>query len=159
MLKYNRIFTLIFLITLLFTSSVFAGKNNEKKLWWRNGQVVEELELTPAQVKSIESIFQRYKGEIKYFNKELNKKENKLQKLIQNPDSTREDVLKTTDEINILKADGHKLKVNMFWEIRELLTPKQRTQLRLIKERYMKGKPKNILYFPEDCISNDYKYY
>jgi len=149
----------MFVLTLFFTSSVFAGKNKNKKLWWRNGQVVEELELTQAQVKNIETIFQRYKGEIKYFNKELNKKEKKLKKLIQNSDSTREDVLEVTDEINVLKADGHKLKVNMFWEIREILTPKQRSQLQLIKERYIKGNPKNTIYFMDDCLMKGQTFY
>ncbi len=159
MLRYSKTLTLLFVLTLFLTSSVFAGKNKDKKLWWRNGQVVEELELSQTQVETIENIFQRYKGEIKYFNKELNKKEKKLKKLIKNSDSTREDVLKVTDEINILKADAHKLKVNMFWEIREVLTPKQRTQLQLIKERYMKGNPKNIIYFMDECIAKGHSFY
>ena len=68
-------------------------------------------------------------------------------------------VLKMTDEINSLKADGQKIKVNMFWEIREVLTPKQRSQLQLIKERYMKGKPKNTIHFPGDCLIKEHTFY
>ena len=158
LIKY-RAFTFIFIFTLLATSFAFAGNKKEKMLWWRNGQIVEELQLSQNQVNDIETIFQTYKGEIKSFNKELNKKENKLRKLIQDSDSTREDVLKMTDEINTLKADGQKIKVNMFWEIREVLTPKQRTQLQLIKERYMKGKPKNTIHFPGDCLMKGHTFY
>jgi len=156
---YNRVFTVVLLLTLFFTSSVFAGQNKDKKLWWRDGQVVEELELTSEQVENIETIFQRYKGEIKYFYKQLNEKENKLKKLIENSNSTKEEVMEATDKINILKAAGNKLKVNMFWEIREVLTPKQREQLQLIKERYMKGTPKNTIYFLDKCIVNEHTFY
>ena len=159
MLIQYRAFTLIFIFTLLATSFAFAGNKKDKMLWWRNGQIVEELQLSQKQVNDIETIFQGYKGEIKSFNKELNKKENKLRKLIQDSDSTREDVLKMTDEINSLKADGQKIKVNMFWEIREVLTPKQRSQLQLIKERYMKGKPKNTIHFPGDCLIKEHTFY
>ena len=155
----NRVFTVVLLFTLFFTISVFAGKNKDKKLWWRDGQVVEELELTSEQVENIETIFQRYKGEIKYFHKELNEKENKLKKLIENSNSTKEEVMEVTDKINILKAAGQKLKVNMFWEIREVLTPKQREQLQLIKERYMKGTPKNTIYFLDKCNVNEHTFY
>jgi len=156
---YNRVFTVVLLFTLFFTSSVFAGKNKDKKLWWRDGQVVEELELTSGQVENIETIFQKYKGEIIYFHKELIENENKLKKLIKNSNSTKEEVMKVTDELNILKAAGHKLKVNMFWEIREVLMPKQREQLQLIKERYMKGTPKNTIYFLDKYIVNEHTFY
>ena len=159
MLIQYRSLTFIIIFTLLATSFAFAGNKKDKMLWWRNGQVVEELQLSQKQVNDIETIFQGYKGEIKSFNKELNKKENKLRKLIQDSDSTREDVLKMTDEINSLKADGQKIKVNMFWEIREVLTPKQRSQLQLIKERYMKGKPKNTIHFPGDCLIKEHTFY
>ncbi len=156
---YNRVFTVVLLFTLFFTSSVFAGKNKDKKLWWRDGQVVEELELTSEQVENIETIFQKYKGEIRYFHKELIENENKLKKLLENSNSTKEEVMKVTDELNILKAAGHKLKVNMFWEIREVLTPKQREQLQLIKEHYMKGTPKNTIYFLDKCLVNEHTFY
>jgi len=158
-LRYNRVFAILFIFTLFFTSSVFAGNYKNKKLWWRNGQIVEELQLSPQQVKQIENIFQKNKGEIKSFYKNLNLKENQLKKLIQKSDSTREDVLNLTDEINTLKSNGQKLKVNMFWEIREVLTPKQRTELLLIKERYMKGTTKNMIYFLDECFTKVHSFY
>ena len=128
-------------------------------MWWRNSDIAEELQLTQSQSDEIENIFQTYKGKIKKFNKKIQTKENKLQKLVQSSDSTRDDVLKATDEINDLKAEGHKLKINMFWEIKEVLTPKQRTQLKLIKERYMKGSPKNSVFFLDECMGKEPKYY
>ena len=158
-MRYNRVFAILFIFTLFFTSSVFGGNYKNKKLWWRNGQIVEELQLSPQQVKQIENIFQKNKGEIKSFYKNLNLKENQLKKLIQKSDSTREDVLNLTDEINTLKSNGQKLKVNMFWEIREVLTPKQRTELLLIKERYMKGTTKNMIYFLDECFTKVHSFY
>ena len=158
MRKIN-ILLLLLISSTMFAGSLTAGNYKEKRLWWRNTQIAEELELTPRQINQIESIFQNYKGKIKKFNKDLNKKEKKLQKLIQNPDSTREDVLKVTDEINTIKANGQKMKVTMFWEIREVLTPKQRVQLKTIKDRYMQGNPKNMIFFMEGCDFPDHTFY
>lgn len=158
-MKYDRAFIFVLIFTLFATTFVNAGNKKDKMLWWRNGQIVEELQLSQNQVSEIESIFQRYKDEIKYFNNELNSKESKLRKLIQNSDSTREEVLKMTDEINVLKSQGQKTKVNMFWEIREVLTPKQRSQLQLIKKRYIKGKPKNTFFFPDECLLKEHTFY
>ncbi len=158
-MRYNGIITLMFLALILLTGAVNAGKYKDKKMWWRNGDIAEELQLTDTQANEIENIFQTYKGKIKKFNKKINSKEKKLQKLVQNSDSTREEVLKASDEINTLKAEGQKLKINMFWEIREVLTPKQRTQLKLIKERYMKGTPENTVFFLDQCPGKGLTFY
>ena len=113
-MRYSRIVTFIFLALVFLTTAVIAGNYKDKKMWWRNSDIAEELQLTQSQSDEIENIFQTYKGKIKKFNKKIQTKENKLQKLVQSSDSTRDDVLKATDEINDLKAEGHKLKINMF---------------------------------------------
>ena len=99
-MKYSRVFTLILLLTLFFTSTVFAGKSKDKKLWWRDGNVAEELQLTSEQVANIDTIFQKYKGEIKYFHKQLAENEQKLKMLINDPNATKEEVMELTEKIN-----------------------------------------------------------
>ncbi|MGI9534906.1 MAG: Spy/CpxP family protein refolding chaperone [Thermodesulfobacteriota bacterium] len=152
------LFISFLLITSFLTNIVIAKDLKNKRLWWRNQQVVEELNLTPEQVNKIDKIFHSNKGEIKAFHGELNKKEKQLKKLIQDPDSTRSEVLELTDEINEIKSDGQKLKVQMLWEIREVLNPEQRNKLRQLKQEYMK-KPKNTSMFSEGCLFFDHIYY
>ncbi|MGI9553758.1 MAG: Spy/CpxP family protein refolding chaperone [Thermodesulfobacteriota bacterium] len=152
------LFISFLLITSFLTSVAVAKDYKNKRLWWRNQQVVEELNLTPDQVNKIDKIFHANKGQIKEFHRELNKKENQLKRLIQNPDSTRSEVLELTDQINEIKSEGQKLKVQMLWEIREVLNPEQRNKLRQLKQDYMK-KPKNTSMFSEGCLFFDQIYY
>ena len=159
-MKRKYLLISLFLITSFIANAASAGDYKSKRLWWRNKQVVEELNLTPDQVNRIDSIFKSNKGEIKALHRELNKKENELRNLIQNPDSTRNQVLELTDEINAIKSEGQKLKVQMLWEIREVLNPEQRTKLKELKLNYMKKRPKKSSFiFPEDICHLNYLYY
>ena len=158
-MKRKFLFISFLLITSFIVNTASAGDYKKKRLWWRNKQIVQELNLTPGQVNKIDSIFNSNKGQIKAFHKELNRKENELRKLIQNPDSTRSEVLELTDEINEIKSEGQKLKVQMLWEIREVLNPEQRTKLKQLKLDYMKKRPRNssFLFFGEHCpLNNNY---
>ena len=157
----NKRFLIIYflLITSFVANTALAGDYKHKRLWWRNKQVVEELQLSPDQVNKIDQIFRSHKGEIKSFHKELKYKENELKKLIQNPDSTRDEVLELTDEINIIKSEGQKLKIQMLWEIREVLNPEQRIKLKELKQGYMKNRPKNSTFFYDDCFYLNHIYH
>ena len=146
------LFISFLLITTLITNTLLAKDYKNQKLWWRNKEVVKELQLTPDQVNKIDRIFKSNKGEIKAFHKELKSKENQLRSLIQNPDSTRGEVLELTDEINDIKSQGQKLKIQMLWEIREVLSPEQRIKLKELKQSYMKNRPKNTSMYFEDCF-------
>ncbi|MGI9534398.1 MAG: Spy/CpxP family protein refolding chaperone, partial [Thermodesulfobacteriota bacterium] len=158
-LKIRFLFISFLLITSFIANTSLAKDYKNQKLWWRNKQVVEELQLTPDQVNRIDKIFKSNKGEIKAFHKELKSKENQLKNLIQNPDSTRSEVLELTDEINDIKAEGQKLKIQMLWEIREVLNPEQRIKLKELKQDYMKKRPKNTSLFFEDCFYLNHIYH
>ena len=160
MLKRTFLVISLLLITSFIVNVAGAGDYKKKRLWWRNKQVVEELNLTPDQVNKIDRIFNSNKGEIKEFHRELNKKENELRKLIQTPGSTRNEVLELTDEINAIKSEGQKLKVHMLWEIREVLNPDQRIKLKQLKLDYMRKRPKNSSFIFSDhmCHLNDFSY-
>jgi len=158
-LKRRFLFISFLLITSFIANTALAKDYKNKRLWWRNKQVVEELQLSPDQVNKIDKIFKSYKGEIKAFHRELNSKENQLKKLIQDPNSTRNQVLELTDEVNDIKSEGQKLKVQMLWEIREVLNPEQRIKLKELKQDYMKKQPKNTSLFFEDCLFLNHIYY
>ena len=64
-------------------------------------------------------------------------------------------MLSLTEEINELESQRHKLKVQMLWEIREVLNPTQREQLKEIKQQYMKNKPKKSFLIVEDFLYID----
>ena len=113
----------------------YAKKEGHIK-WWKNPKIVKELDLSSAQVERIEDIFSSYKGRIVTLNSELDKKEKELRKVVKNPNSTKEEVLELSDEVGRTKGELRRLEVNMFLEIRDVLTPAQREKLQTIKARY-----------------------
>lgn len=125
---------MIFVLSII--PNAFSGGGQIK--WWKNPNIVAELNLTNNQANRIENIFSSYKGNIMSLNSQLMEKEKQLRKLIRNPNATQDEVLKLTDEVENLKGELRRLEVKMFLEIREVLTAEQRDKLHQIKERYRK---------------------
>ena len=132
-----------------------ASGDYQKRFWWKNQDVVNKLNLSDSQVRSIDAIYSTNKSKIKKYNEEIDIKTSELKRLIKSPDSTREQVLSLTEEINALESERHKLKVQMLWEIREVLNPTQREQLREIKQEYMKNKPRKSFLVVEEFLYID----
>jgi Spy/CpxP family protein refolding chaperone len=117
----------------------FGYDNDTPGKWWKNNEIVKSLELSNAQVDQIEKIFSSRKGKIKELGSNLRKKERELDNTIRNPNSSNEEVLKLSNEVEEIRGNLRKLKVDMFLQIREVLTPKQRGKLQEIRPK--RGKP------------------
>jgi Spy/CpxP family protein refolding chaperone len=117
----------------------FGYDNDTPGKWWKNNEIVKSLELSNAQVDQIEKIFSSRKGKIKELGSNLRKKEKELDNTIRNPNSSNEEVLKLSDEVEEIRGNLRKLKVDMFLQIREVLTPQQRGKLQEIRPK--RGKP------------------
>ena len=148
--KIIYLFLIIPFLAAALPSSAYS--DYKKRLWWKNQEVVNKLNLSDSQVKAIDAIYSTNKPKIKKYNEEINEKTSELKRLIKSPDSTREQVLSLTEEINALESERHKLKVQMLWEIREVLNPAQREQLKEIKQEYMKNRPKKSLLIVEEFL-------
>ena len=149
----KKIFFILFTFCFVLIANPLSAKSyGNKRLWWKNKEVVNKLDLSENQVKAIDKIYSSHKRQIIIYNKEIDKKTSELKKLIKNPSSTRDQVLELTEEINALESERHKLKVQMLWEIREVLNPGQREQLREIKQQYMKNKTRKSFYLVEEFL-------
>ena len=115
-------FVLIFLVS--FSAQAYYGSKGNYK-WWKNPNIASEMGLTNEQADSIEKIFRSHKNSILMLQKELRKKEIELGKKINQTDSNNEEVLALIDEIEILKADLTRIKVQMFLQVKSVLTPEQ----------------------------------
>ncbi len=133
-MKRSWILFFLIIFVLSICEYVYPGERGIK--WWKNPQIVSELNLNADQVNSIENIFSSNKGNILSLNSQLMEKERELRKLIRNPNATQQEVLNLTDQVENIKGELRRLEVKMFLEIREVLTPDQREKLHKIKERY-----------------------
>jgi Spy/CpxP family protein refolding chaperone len=134
-MKLKRALILFSLLVFAFSSAhAYSGEKGIK--WWKNPEIVAELKLTTDQVNRIENVFSYYKRRIVSLDSELGEKEKKLKNAIKNPNSTKEEVLRLSDEVEGIKGELRRLEVTMYLEIREVLTPDQRDRLYKIRSRY-----------------------
>ena len=104
--------------------------------WWKNQKIVDELELTNSQVDQIEEIFSSHKGQMLKLHSKLREKDGELKDKARNPNSTREELLQLTDEVESIKGELRDIRVDMLLRIRDVLSPQQRGKLQEIQERY-----------------------
>ena len=76
------------------------------------------------------------KKRIVEYQRELNNKESELAKKLRNPECSREEVLEITDDIENIRASLTRIKVEMFLNVKSVLTPKQEEILHGIRARY-----------------------
>ncbi len=127
----------ILIFTYLFSLNAFGFFGGEVHYkWWKNPKIANEMELSDQQAEKIEKIFRSYKERILVYQKKLNKKETELAAKLRKPDCSRDEVLEITDNIEGIKASLTRIKVEMFLQVKSVLTPKQEEILHNINARY-----------------------
>lgn len=101
--------------------------------WWKDPDVVKQLNLTKDQVNVIEQIFDSNKDQIADLNSRLKQKQSEFRSKIEDPDSSRDEVLELNDQVVQLKTKLKRLRLDMLLKIREVLTPEQRQGLHKIR--------------------------
>lgn len=132
-----RISLLMLVLALVFSvnaNAMFGSRSNYK--WWKDPQIASELNLSREQVNSIDEIFSKYKERFVGYQKKLKQSEVELKKELQDPNVTKEEVLKTIDSIEDTKAAYIRTKVEMYLKVKDVLTPQQETTLHKIKLRF-----------------------
>jgi periplasmic protein CpxP/Spy len=134
----KRSLVLFFLI--VFVSSFSYGSDGDiQGKWWKHPKIAKELELTNDQVNRIEAIFSSYRPQMIDLDSKLKEKEKELRDTRKNPNSTREEISKLSDEVEGVRENMRKVRVDMFLQIRDVLTPQQRAKLEEIKSKYGKS--------------------
>lgn len=132
-----RVSLALIIFTYLFTLTAFGFFGGEIHYkWWKNPRIINEMELSEQQVHDIEKIFNSYKKKIIINQKNLKYKESELSTKLRKPECTREEVLEITDDIQDIKASLTRIKVEMYLNVKNVLTPEQEVILHNIKARY-----------------------
>ncbi|MEQ9620142.1 MAG: hypothetical protein RIG61_13355 [Deltaproteobacteria bacterium] len=132
-----RVSLAVVIFTYLFSLNAFGFFSGEVHYkWWKNPRIINEMALSDQQVQQIERIFNSYKKNIIVYQKDLKRKESELSKKLRNPECTREEVLKITDDIEDIRASLTRIKVEMYLKVKNVLTPEQEAILHNIKARY-----------------------
>ncbi len=125
-------------IAILGSVNLYGFQGYKYAKWWKNSEIVKQLDLTSDQVNQIEKIFVSDKEYILKLTSNLKVKQKHLRSLISNPNSNREDVLILNDEVDQLKSSLKRVRLDMLLQIRDVLSPEQRIKLREIEAKRRK---------------------
>ena len=133
-------FTLLSIVPLvLLAVSAYGYPHREghgKWLWWKDAAVVQDLKLNDKQKTEIAEIFTTYRQKLDEMRPGANEKRKAFTEAMGNPDSTREQIMKSYDDMWDTKYKMRKTMLEMKLDMRAVLTPDQITKLNQIKEQH-----------------------
>lgn len=128
---------ILVVLTLLLPGSAFAQApppQPDLGKWWKNSEVVRELQLTEPQITQIEQTFLEHRLKLIDLRAEVERQETRLQPLIE---ADRPDEAKVSAQIDLLLAARGKLEKEnamMMLAIRRVLSVDQWKKLEAIKQ-------------------------
>lgn len=129
----KKTYFVILCLILFYSLNAYSHGGYGSAKWWKDPDVVKQLDLTKDQVNLIEQIFDSNKDQIADLNSQLKQKQSEFRSKIEDPNSSRDEVLELNDEVVQLKTKLKRLRLDMLLKIREVLTPDQRQMLHKIR--------------------------
>jgi len=111
--------------------------------WWKNSEVVKELQLSDAQVKQIEQTFLDYRLKLIDLRADVERQETKLEPLLEADQPNEQQVSSQVDAVVAARGKLEKTNTMMMLAIRRVLSVEQWKKLQAIEHR--RGE-KNVFY-------------
>ena len=118
-------------------SNIAAGK------WWKNSQIVKQLQLKESQVAQIEQIFMGHQNKLVSAKVELEKRELQLKTLMQADPMQEVQAQKAIEQVAMARAELEKANAFMMLSIRKKLSKEQWNKLNAIQNTQMVPSPKS----------------
>ncbi len=103
--------------------------------WWKNSEVVKELQLTDAQVKQIEQTFLDYRLKLIDLRADVERQETKLQPLLEADQPSEQQVGSQVDAVVAARGKLEKTNTMMMLAIRRVLSVEQWKKLHALHHR------------------------
>jgi TonB family protein len=129
-----RIRIFVFMLLLVLPCSLIAMPQQELGKWWKNSEIVKQLQLSENQISQIEQRFLNHRRELMGLNAELKSREQKLKMLMRNEPPDDAQVLAQTELIATTRAVLEKANASMMLSIRKELTKEQWRRLEEVRE-------------------------
>jgi Spy/CpxP family protein refolding chaperone len=102
--------------------------------WWQTEQFQKELKLTPEQVTRIEGIFQASEPLLRAQVQAVDRREEKLSKVISDPASDEAAVIQATDRLESARNEMTRTRTLMLFRIRRVLNDEQLVKLNTLHD-------------------------
>jgi Spy/CpxP family protein refolding chaperone len=97
--------------------------------WWQTERFQKELSLTTEQITRIEGIFQTTEPMLRAQKQAIDRREEKLSKVIQDPKSDEPMLLQATDRLEAARNELSRTRTLMLFRIRRVLTDEQNLKI------------------------------
>lgn len=104
--------------------------------WWKNSDVVKELQLTDAQIKQIEQTFLDYRLKLIDLHADVERQEAKLQPLLEADQPNEQQVGSQVDAVIAARGKLEKTNTMMMLAIRRILSVDQWKKLQAMHQRH-----------------------
>lgn len=102
--------------------------------WWQTEQFQKDLKLTPDQVTRIEGIFQASEPLLRAQVQAVDRREEKLSKVISDPKSDEAAVIQATDRLESARNEMTRTRTLMLFRIRRVLNDEQLVKLNALHD-------------------------
>src|SRR5688572_20852738 len=129
----RKLFTclVLSLIVLAVESPAFA----QGFKWWQTDRFQKELALTTEQITRIEGIYQTTEPLVRAQKQAIDRREEKLSKVIQDPKSDEALLLQATDRLEAARTELSRTRTLMLFRIRRVLTDEQNAKINAMHKR------------------------
>lgn len=115
------------LIVQAVATPAFAQGFNFK--WWQNERFQKELVLTTEQITRIEGIYQTTEPMLRAQKQAIDRREEKLSKVIRDPKSDEPMLLQATDRLEAARNELSRTRTLMLFRMRRVLTDEQNVKI------------------------------
>ena len=138
-----KLFTCLVLSLIVQAVATPAFAQNFK--WWQTERFQKELALTADQIKRIEGIYQTTEPTLRAQKAAVDKHEEKVSKVIQDPKSDEPMLLQAMDRLEAARSEVSRTRTLMLYRIRRVLTDEQNVKMKAMHdhdraERERKGR-------------------
>lgn len=102
--------------------------------WWQTERFQKELKLTPEQITRIEGIFLASEPLLRAQKEAVDRREEKLSKVISDPKSDEPAVIQATDRLELARNEVTRTRTLMLFRIRRVLNDEQLLKLNAMHE-------------------------
>lgn len=97
--------------------------------WWRRPQLARQLGLQRNQPRQIDGVFQRYSSDFQNLRRELNERDDELNRMLGQENLDRERIVRQIDSVEQVRHRLARQRAMMLFEVREVLTLEQWNRL------------------------------
>ncbi len=125
----------ICLVLSLIVQAVAASASAQGFKWWQTDRFQKELVLTTEQITRIEGIYQTTEPLLRAQKKAIDRHEEKLSKVIQDPKSDEATLLQATDRLEAARNEVSRTRTLMLFRIRRVLSDEQNLKITAMHAR------------------------